>query len=436
MGDKSPGIGLADDKPWYAYVTRYQWLVLFIASAGWVFDQYESQIFVLTKDRIFGEILHAEGPALKSWGDRLYAVFLLGSTLGGLIAGSLADRFGRRPMLIVTILLYSIFSGLTYFATTLWQIVALRFLVAMGVGGEWAVAAALVAEVFPPRARAQASGMFHATSVLGIWLATISGIAIGANWRYGFLIGVVPSLLILWVRARVEEPEKWKAVADEAETSTAERARLGSFSDLFSTAPWNRRAILGVVLGAVGLGTYWAVFVAGQDLIKDMLMRLGYSSAAVLTWTQFAYGFVQVTGSGIGLLAFGPISSRIGRRPAFIWFQLLAMVIVPITCFLPQTFWQLLVLLPIFGFLVSGMHAGFAIYFPELFPTHLRATGASLCFNGGRFVAVPVLLLSGWLKSHAEIDFRWTVTALSGLFLIGIGVVLLLPETNRTELPE
>jgi MFS family permease len=436
MGEMSPGIGLADDKPWYAYVTRYQWLVLFIASAGWVFDQYESQIFVLTKDRIFGEILQAEGPALKSWGDKLYAVFLLGSTLGGLIAGSLADRFGRRPMLVVTILLYSIFSGLTYFATTLWHVVVLRFLVAMGVGGEWAVAAALVAEVFPPRARAHASGIFHATSVLGIWLATISGIAIGANWRYGFLIGIVPSLLILWVRARVKEPEKWKAVADEAKTSTAEQARLGSFTDLFGTAPWNRRAILGVMLGAVGLGTYWSVFVAGQDLIKDMLTRLGYSSGSVLTWTQFAYGFVQVTGSGLGLLAFGPISSRIGRRPAFIWFQLLAMAIVPITCFLPQTFWQLLVLLPVFGFLVNGMHAGFAIYFPELFPTHLRATGASVCFNGGRFVAIPVLLLSAWLKSHAEFDFRWTVTALSGLFLIGIGVVLLLPETNQTELPE
>src|SRR5262245_654485 len=208
MAELSPGAEPADDKPWYAYVTRYQWLVLFIASAGWVFDQYESQIFVLTKDRIFTDILHAEGAALKSWGDRLYAVFLLGSTIGGLVAGSLADRFGRRPMLVVTILLYSVFSGLTYFATALWHIIALRFLVAMGIGGEWAVAAALVAEVFPSRARAHASGIFHATSVLGIWLATFAGIAIGMNWRYGFLIGIVPSLLILWVRARVEEPEK------------------------------------------------------------------------------------------------------------------------------------------------------------------------------------------------------------------------------------
>jgi MFS family permease len=167
-----------------------------------------------------------------------------------------------------------------------------------------------------------------------------------------------------------------------------------------------------------------------------MLTRLGYSSGEVLTWTQIGYGFVQVTGSGLGLLAFGPISARIGRRRAFIWFQVLAIAIVPVTCFLPQTFWQLLVLLPIFGFLVNGMHAGFAIYFPELFPTHLRATGASLCFNGGRFVAVPVLFLSAWLKSQSEFDFRWTVTGLSGLFLVGIVVVLMLPETNQTELPE
>ena len=112
------------------------------------------------------------------------------------------------------------------------------------------------------------------------------------------------------------------------------------------------------------------------------------------------------------------------------------MLIVPITCFLPQTFWQLLVLLPVFGFLVNGMHAGFAIYFPELFPTHLRATGASVCFNGGRFLAIPVLLLSAWAKSHPGIDFRLTMTALSGLFLLGVVIVLYLPETNRQELPE
>jgi MFS family permease len=434
MTNSSNQMELADDTPWYANVTRYQWLVLLIASAGWVFDQYESQVFVLTKDRVLADVLHTDAATNKGAGDPFFAIFLLGGTIGGLAAGSLADRYGRRPLLIVTILLYSLFSGLTYFATEWWHLAALRFLVAIGVGGEWAVAASLVAEVFPIRARAYASGIFHASSVLGIWMATIAGLAVGQHWRIAYLFGILPSLLIVWVRTRVHEPEKWETTAVEAEDSSAERRRMGSFRELLTTAPWNRRAALGMALGAVGLGTYWAVVVAGQDLAKDMLLRNDYDDVAA--WTQFAYGFVQTTGVGLGLLAFGPISTRFGRRRTFIGFQLLAMMIVPITCFVPQTFWQLLLLLPLFGFLTTAIHAGFAIYFPELFPTYLRATGASLCFNGGRVVAVPVLLLSYWLKAQPGIDFRWAVTLLSGLFSIGVLLMLFLPETNRQELPE
>lgn len=423
----------ADDEPWYASVSRYEWLVLVIASAGWVFDQYESQVFVLTKDRILGEILNGDGSQLKSWGDRLYAVFLLGGTIGGLAAGSLADRFGRRPLLVATILVYSVFSGLTYFATELWHVAALRFLVALGVGGEWAVAASLVAEVFPVRARAYGSAIFHASSILGIWMATLAGLAVGQHWRYAFLFGILPALLIVWVRASVREPDKWQAAAAGADQSSASRARMGSFRELLTTPPWNRRALLGLALAAVGLGTFWAVVVGGQDLTKELLQRMGDEHIAART--QFAYGFVQTSGSGLGLLAFGPISARFGRRRTFIGFQLLALAIVPITCFMPQTYGQLLLLLPIFGFLTTGIHSGFAIYFPELFPTHLRATGASFCFNGGRVMAVPVLLLSGWLKSQPGVDLRWAITALASLFLVGVVFVLFLPETNRQELP-
>ncbi len=423
-----------DNRPWYAGVTRYEWLVLIIASAGWIFDQYESQVFVLTKDRILAEVSQAGSDVLKGAGDPLYAIFLLGGTLGGLAAGSLADRFGRRPLLVVTILLYSLFSGLTFFVTSWWQLATLRFLVAIGVGGEWAVAASLVAEVFPARARAYASGIFHASSIIGIWMATVAAIAVGEHWRYAFLVGIVPSLLVVWVRARVKEPEKWQAMAVDAEQSKSERARMGSFRDLLTTSPWCKRALLGVALAAVGLGTFWAVIVAGQDLTKAMLIRTG---ATNVEWkTHFAYGFVQTTGGGLGLLAFGPLSARFGRRRTFIAFQLLALIIVPITCFAPQTYGQLLVLLPIFAFLTLAIHAGFAIYFPELFPTHLRATGASFCFNGGRVMAVPVLLVSSWLKSQPGIDLRWSMTLLSTLFLVGIVLMLFLPETNKQELPE
>ncbi|HSI13063.1 MAG TPA: MFS transporter, partial [Chthoniobacter sp.] len=191
--------------PWYREVTKYQWLVLVIASAGWMFDTFEGQIFNIVRVDLLSDILRttANDPLVKFWGDRMNAMFLLGGTLGGVLFGSLADRVGRRPVMIATILFYSIFSGLNYFATELWHIATLRFLMAMGAGGEWAVAAALVAEVFPSRARAHASGIFHGLSVVGTWLATVAGLAVGTHWRLAFLFGTLPALLTLWVRASV-----------------------------------------------------------------------------------------------------------------------------------------------------------------------------------------------------------------------------------------
>lgn len=435
MSEPLPATPVSNSR-WYSGITRYQWLVLAIASAGWVFDVYEGQIFNITRSQMLADIVGGEEASIKKYGDMFLAVFLLGGTIGGLAAGSLADRYGRRPILVATILMYSVFSGLTYFATELWHVAALRFLVSMGVGGEWAVAASLVAEVFPPRARAYASGIFHASSVLGTWMAALAGMAVGAEWRYAYLFGILPALLILWVRASVKEPEKWRAAAEEAKQSDAKSAQLGSFRNLLSQAPWNRRALFGMLLAAVGLGTYWAVTVAGQDLARQRLVQDGVSTAQATERAKFAYGIVQATGGGLGLLAFGPISAHLGRRRTFVAFHLLAMLVVPVTCFVPQNYQQLLALLPVFGFFTLGMHAGYAIYFPELFPTHLRATGASFCFNGGRVLAVPVLLLSGQLKAMAGVDLRWAVTALAGLFLFGALLMAFLPETNREELPD
>lgn len=425
-----------DKRPWYSGITRYQWVVLIIASAGWIFDVYEGQIFNITRDQMLADILGSRGADVKRYGDLFLGIFLLGGTVGGLAAGSLADQYGRRPIMILTILMYSVFSGLTYFATELWHIAILRFLVAMGVGGEWAVAASLVSEVFPPRARAHASGTFHASSVIGTWMAALAGMAVGAQWRYAYLFGILPALLILWVRASVREPEKWQAKAVEAKASPGKATRLGSFSDLLLHSPWNRHALLGMALAAVGLGTFWAVTVAGQDLAREMLVRTGTDLEVAREKSKFAYGILQTAGGGLGLLSFGPLSARFGRRRTFIVFHLLALFIVPVTCFVPQTYEQLLGILPVFGFFTLGMHAGYAIYFPELFPTQLRATGTSFCFNGGRVVAVSVLLLSAWLKARPGMDLRVAIASLGAFFLLGAVLTLFLPETNRQELPE
>jgi len=417
--------------PWYVGIARYQWLVLVIASAGWIFDVYEGQIFNITRNQMLGDILGEEAPDIAWYGDMFLGIFLMGGTFGGLLFGSLADRFGRRPIMVATILMYSIFSGLTYFADSLWQVAALRFLVAMGVGGEWAVAASLVAEVFPARARAQASGIFHASSVLGTWLAAIAGMAVGAEWRYAYLLGILPALLILWVRASVKEPEQWKE-----RKQSSEAGQMGSFRELLLNRRWARRAFGGMLLAAVGLGTFWSVAVAGQDLVRHVRLAEGATVEQASLSAKFAYGIVQTAGGGVGLLCFGPLCARIGRKKAFVAFHLLALVIVPVTCFVPQSYFQLLLLLPIFGFLTLGMHSGYAIYFPELFPTHLRATGTSFCFNGGRLLAVPVLFFSGWLKSTEGMDLRWAVTGLGTLFLLGVLVISLLPETRNQELPD
>src|SRR5438128_11234280 len=255
---------------WYQGISRYQWLILAIASAGWVFDVYEGQIFNITRNHLLADILNGIGgeAEIKRIGDRFLGIFLLGGAAGGLLFGSMADRWGRKPTMALTILMYSLFSGLTYFAQSLWQVAALRFLVAMGVGGEWAVAASLVAEVFPAKARAHASGIFHATSVLGTWAATLAGIAVAAHWRYAYLIGILPALLVAWVMASVHEPESWKRAEAKAQMGGDQ---MGSLKDLLTNPLWARRALLGMLLAAIGLGSFWAVTVAGQDLAKCML---------------------------------------------------------------------------------------------------------------------------------------------------------------------
>ena len=421
---------------WYHGISKYQWLVLIIACAGWIFDVYEGQIFNITRSEMLNDLLSAvENPevkaaAVKKWGDWFLAAFLMGGTAGGLLFGTLADRYGRRPIMIATILTYSVFAGLTYFVTELWQVATLRFFVAMGVGGEWAVAAALVAEVFPKHARTHASGIFHASSVFGTWMAAIVGIAVGSHWRLAYLIGIIPAVLVVWVRVSVKEPEGWKKASAE------KNEKAGSYLDLFGDRHWRKHALLGMALAAVGLASFWAVGVATQELAKGMLIAEGISEEEATSKAKLAYGIIQTAGAGVGLLSFGPLCAWLGRRKAFILGHLGAFVVVPATCYLPQTYEQLLFILPLFGFFTLCMHAGYAVYFPELFPNHLRATGTSFCFNVGRIVAAPMLLLSGLVKGMEGLDTRQALSFLATTFLLGLVVVVFLPETKGQDLPE
>ncbi len=425
-------------------------VVLAIASAGWVFDVYEGQLFTIFKSAMFTELAGGDRSAVEWQGNLGFAVFLLGGAVGGLFFAMLSDRFGRAKMMAVTILIYSVFSSATAFAQSALQVHVLRFLVALGTGGEWAIAAALVAETFPSHSRARASGIFHASSVLGTGLASLTGMLFqdpGA-WRWGFLLGLLPALLVLWIRAAISEPERWaslrrsRADATNAVTrtgegatvsSTTERRPRGELRELFGSGPWRSRAFVGLGLATIGLATFWGIFAWSPELAGTIL-GAGLPEPSRQQMGSRAYLLMNFTGGLLGLLAFAPLATWRGRRFAFAVYHIGAGVMAPV-CFLgATTYAQALWLLPVMAFFVLGMHAGYAIYFPELFPTRLRATGSSACFNLGRVLGAVILLVRGTIG--AALGLRWAVVAMSGLFWVGLLILMVAPETRGKELPE
>ncbi|HEV3342210.1 MAG TPA: MFS transporter [Pirellulales bacterium] len=481
---------------WYEEVSRYQWLALAIASLGWVFDVFEGQIFVASTKEALGAILpepDRTAEKVEFFVQLTYAAFLFGGAAGGIAFGMLSDRIGRTRTMILTILFYSLFTCLSAFAQTWWQLAAMRFLVGLGVGGEWAVAAAFVAEVFPKSARARSLGIFHASSVLGTYLAIAAGIWIVNNpslgWRWAFALGAAPALLTLGIRFGLRDPESWRGAYQAASSGAGQR--LGRFRELFGPGQW-QSTVVGAGLATVGLATFWGIHVYGKEILRrdrehlyllqmvgnnpshvpmsawqywsgmrsesvidtdeeteewlretaprHIEFLLGAYAPQMKTWEMLGM-LIVTTGGGLGLLSFGPLSEQIGRRPAFLLFQLGGLASTLIVFGLPVGWTQWadplqLLLLGGFGFLTLGMHAGFAIYFPELFPTRLRGTGSGFCFNIARVLAAPILVINGLLQSEWHFSMEHARMALSGLFLIGVVLLAFAPETKGRELPE
>jgi len=419
---------------WYEGIARYQWIVLAIASVGWMFDVFEGQIYAVYKTPAMGELLAGKTDAYVDWIATVgLASFLIGGTVGGLLFGVLADRIGRRQTMVWSILMYSVFTGLHYFATEASHVVVLRFFVAMGVAGEWAIAASYVAEVFPKKARTMAGGIFHASSVVGAVLGSAVGVWVisMAHWRWAFVLGVLPALLVVWVLVSLRESERWQA--DREKSPKEAKQKSGSLRELLGVPQWRNRALIGMGLAAVGLGTYWAIYAWGVELVGEVLGD-SVSADERFRYGSFAYMLMNGTGGFAGLLFFAPLTMRTSRRFAFAFYHVGAIIVVPIAYLAPTEYWHTLVLLPILAFFVVGMHAGYAIYFPELFPTRLRATGASFCFNVGRLAAAVMLLVRGLLREW--LDLRLAVSVMASLFLVGLILLLFAPETKDKELPE
>ena len=470
-----------DQQKWYEGITRYQWIVLTIASLGWVFDVFEGQIFVASMNEAMPSL---EPTASKGdvavYNNIALGSFLLGGALGGIVFGLISDRIGRTKTMSITILFYSVFTCVSALSQTWWHMSIFRFLVAMGVGGEWAIASAMIYEVFPRRARAHVGGIFHASSVFGTYLAVAVGyFVIGSDaiqtwansldiawfdpqtipWRLGFAIGVVPALLIIWIRLSLKEPENWQAA--RAEANAGKGKKMGSLTELFSSE-FSRKTFVGVSLAAIGLATFWGAHIYAKNVLKDAAINemvearlasdtndvqdsmmgattertdsirediLANSVSTIKGWEMFGM-LITATGGGIGLITFGPLCQRIGRVRTFMFFHMGGFISAMILFNVPMSTTLLYAALPIFGFLTLGMHAGYAIYFPELFPTRIRGTGTGFCFNAGRIIAAPILFSGGWLQKIFNTGPLQIACGLSFLFLIGLLILLAAPETK------
>lgn len=446
---------------WYQGITNYQWLVLVVASLGWVFDIFEGQIFVASMREAMPQLLgveSADNDLVSSWNNYALASFLLGGAFGGILFGMLSDRIGRSKTMIVTILFYSVFTCVTAFANAAWQMVALRFLVAMGVGGEWAVASAMVAEVMPKRSRAQMSSIFHASSVFGTLLAAFVGYAIISQklwgddtWRLGFLIGILPALLVIVVRWKMKEPEQWQA-AKQREKEDASQA-TGSIPELFNSENL-RNTFVGIGLATIGLVTFWGCHIYGKnalmrsaesaafqaeelpaDASKELKQAAKKAHSGPIKRAEMISMCLNTIGGGLGLVLFGSIANWLGRRGAFVFYHVggLTMALLMFLVLIPNNapYGVLCATLPVFGFLTLGMHAGYAVYFPELFPTRLRGTGTGLCFNAGRFGTAAAMLIAGAMDWKPES----TALYLAPLFGVGVLITLAAKETRGEELP-
>jgi MFS family permease len=420
---------------WVREVTSYQWVVLLVAWLGWVFDAMDGTIYAMVQKPVITELL---GPgALEAdigfYSSAVFSVMLIGWAFGGIVFGILADYIGRTRALTLTILIYSLFTGLSALAENWWQLAIFRFVTGLGLGGEWAAGAALVAEVWPDRLRARAGSILQSAAGIGFLLAAAANYWVGVySWRYVFLVGAVPALFVLVIRMLVKEPESWVKVREEQRRS---QTRAFTLARLFAP-PLRRDTLVASALAFVVLLGLWGGTMWIPAAIREIAAAspgAGDLSAADVE-RQASYGVILLNaGSLIGYLFFGPLADAIGRRGAFLLYFVGAVCLFPITFLTTSRVDTVFLLVPFVGIFTLGVTSGFPIYLPELFPTAVRTTGVGFCYNLGRFVTAGGVFITGYLVGALG-SYAKAATAVSLVYVVGMGVLLFARETRGQRL--
>ena len=421
-------------------VTPYHWLVVIIASAGWLFDCMDQRLFILGRESALRELMTGDPAAVRTHIGYATTSMILGWATGGIIFGMMSDKIGRVKTMVATLLVYSGFTGLSGLANTWVDFTIYRFLAGIGIGGMFGAATTLVAESVPAGFRAMALGSLQALSALGNIIGSLLSLQIPpgsqnfigdyAGWRVLFFVGIVPALLVVPIILVLREPESWlKAKADAA--AGIGHKNVGSPVELFRDSRWRRNTIVGLFLGVSGMIGLWGIGFFSPELISTALR--GAPQNVVDTVRGWATAFQDV-GSFLGMITFTMVAAFLSRRLAFLLALLLSMFV---TMFVFQSlhsatdaYWML----PMMGFAQLAVFAGYSIYFPELFPTRLRGTGVGFCYNTVRYLAAPAPTLMGYLATL--MSFRSAAVLMSTIYLVGVMALIWAPETKGKPLPE
>ncbi|MCP5517206.1 MAG: MFS transporter [Verrucomicrobiales bacterium] len=423
-------------------VTGYHWLVVIIASCGWLFDCMDQRLFILAREPALKELLAGNADAVarvKSYIGWATTAMIIGWATGGIIFGMMSDKVGRVKTMVATLLVYSGFTGLSGTAQSWQMFVAYRFLVGLGVGGMFGAATTLVAESVPGGFRALALGSLQALSATGNVLGSLISLKIppGAagywgeysGWRVLFFVGILPAILIVPIIFVLREPEAWKQA--KAAAQAGGNRKVGSPVELFRHPRWRRNTTIGLLLGVSGMIGLWGIGFFSPELISTALKD---SPQEVVDKVRGVGTALQDVGAFLGMMTFTFVASFLSRRLAFLGAFALCL---GITMFVFQSlnsasdaYWML----PMMGFAQLAVFAGYSIYFPELFPTRLRGTGVGFCYNTVRYLAAPAPALLGVLST--QMSFRTAAIVMSSVYLVGMIALIWAPETKGQPLPE